>query len=520
MKLFLDKRNSYKWSNSMNICFHGYFIYENKYYSSESALEFLNNNRELNLLLKALPQFNGVYSFIVENDDYCFFAVDRLRGLPLLYYLNNDELFVGDDVDGLMASFENKSVDKTSVKELLSTGTYVSGRYTLIKNVYQVEPSSICVFEKKSSSITTEHYYKTQHTNFLIDDIVVKESFFKAYSDTGNCMITALHNRTAVIPLSGGADSRMILKMLSDKGYRNVVCFTYGKKGNRESNISELIAKKYGYKWIFVEYSPKMWKSVRKSAESREYKRFSNKLVSAPHFQDFLAVKYLKENKLIPNDSVFIPGHSGDIPNGNHIARVYLNETVTKKDCLESMLDFTYLSRPKEVVKRLLETHPIPEDGTPQDFSDVEEWFDTSERQSKYIVNSVRVYEFFGYEWLIPLWDNYQLEFWSHIDLHTRYKRRLYYKLVNDQDISTNDIRKRDSFFSRIRRLPLINNFARRTNKILNWWKSPLMMEHMFPFFTYLKACLIEKPTFTVSKMFANEVAKEVTKKYEKKHIK
>lgn len=47
-------------------------------------------------------------------------------------------------------------------------------------------------------------------------------------------------------------------------------------------------------------------------------------------------------------------------------------------------------------------------------------------RQAKFIVNSLRVYEFLGYEWRIPLWDSELMNFWSKVPLKYRIKKELY----------------------------------------------------------------------------------------------
>jgi asparagine synthase (glutamine-hydrolysing) len=58
-----------------------------------------------------------------------------------------------------------------------------------------------------------------------------------------------------VVPLSGGLDSRIIVAMLKRLGVEDVICFTYGKKGNREAEISRQVAEALGYRWYFVEYT-------------------------------------------------------------------------------------------------------------------------------------------------------------------------------------------------------------------------------------------------------------------------
>ena len=56
------------------------------------------------------------------------------------------------------------------------------------------------------------------------------------------------------------------------------------------------------------------------------------------------------------------------------------------------------------------------------------EYWDFQERQAKFIVNSVRVYEFFGYSWRLPLWDNELIEYFKKIPLSYRMNTNLYRK--------------------------------------------------------------------------------------------
>ena len=51
---------------------------------------------------------------------------------------------------------------------------------------------------------------------------------------------------------------------------------------------------------------------------------------------------------------------------------------------------------------------------TPEDAQDAFEVWDWQERQAKWIVNSVRNYEFYGYEWRMPLWYNEIMDYWPH----------------------------------------------------------------------------------------------------------
>ena len=77
--------------------------------------------------------------------------------------------------------------------------------------------------------------------------------------------------------------------------------------------ISKQVAELLGYRWLFVGYSKGNCIGFQ-SKEMREFRRYAANLASSAHIQDFFAVKKLQEDRLIPENAVFIPGHSGVIP--------------------------------------------------------------------------------------------------------------------------------------------------------------------------------------------------------------
>ena len=64
------------------------------------------------------------------------------------------------------------------------------------------------------------------------------------------------------------------------------------------------------------------------------------------------------------------------------------------------------------------------------------EYWEWQERQSKYIVNSVRSYEYFEYEWRLPLWRRPLVDFWMRVSLADKQNQSLYiqYLLSHDPD--------------------------------------------------------------------------------------
>ena len=248
-------------------------------------------------------------------------------------------------------------------------------------------------------------------------------------------------DRQIVIPLSGGYDSRLIGHSLRELGARNVLCYTYGLSGNWESGISRELAQHLGFDWVMVPYSHRQWRAVGESAAFKRYFMEAGHFASVAHIQDWPAVQaLLAQNKLSP-DAVFVPGHSGDFLAGSHVPRAYADRArITRGELLQSLFDAHYslwdwpndaASEMRRIFANRIERVIGPlTDGTAEQAADAFECWDCQERQAKFIVNSVRAYEFFGFEWRLPLFDAELMDFWSRIPLEGRLRRRLYFEFV------------------------------------------------------------------------------------------
>ena len=62
------------------------------------------------------------------------------------------------------------------------------------------------------------------------------------------------------------------------------------------------------------------------------------------------------------------------------------------------------------------------------------EFSEFKNRQTKYVITVQRVYEFFGYEWRLPLWDKEYLDYWEKIHKCHKFKRSLFVNLMHDLD--------------------------------------------------------------------------------------
>ena len=55
-------------------------------------------------------------------------------------------------------------------------------------------------------------------------------------------------------------------------------------------------------------------------------------------------------------------------------------------------------------------------------------------RQSKYVVKKQKVYEFYGYEWRMPFWDDQYLKFWQKVPLKYKLNQKLYKDMLKNNN--------------------------------------------------------------------------------------
>ena len=341
-----------------------------------------------NSLKKVLDGYD-FYLAKYEVEDKTIVITDHVCSIPGFYTLNGD-VFINWEIDAIDCPINNNEI-----KKLYNCSGFSLASNTLNKSIKTFLPNKRYEISSSKTSITNIEnddffeYQATENPNAieLIDD---------KFQEIIKVIVSRLPlNEKILIPLSGGYDSRIIAYYLSKfVSKERIIAFTYGQKDNKEAQKSEYVAKSLGIKWVFVEYTDKLISKHRLSFE--EYMSSNLRIRSLLHFQDFFAVKQLIEDKYISDNTVVMPGHSGDFLFGSHVKSfkdISLSDIVKKhfRECDIS-------DRKKEQIKSTLsEEYEI---NTLKAFL----YFNLNERQSKYIINSVRTYEYFGLKWSIPFW--------------------------------------------------------------------------------------------------------------------
>ena len=287
----INSNKGFKWYKDGKIFVKGFlFDKKNNLYINEKIIEYfegINNKKDFE---NKINDANGLYSIVIKQDNILFIAVDRIRMFPLFYSQNNNKIIISDDVETIKNEYCFNEINLNNASEFIATG-YVTGKNTLINNIYQVQAGEIICFD--NFNIDNKFYYK-YITNKVRSESYneLKNKLITIFENTFKRFISSLNNRTVVIPLSGGYDSRLIAVMLKKMGYDNVICYTYGRKNNIEIPISKKVAEKLGYKWIYIEYNEKLIDNYLIDNEFIKYYKYSANYTSMFFMQEYFAVKY------------------------------------------------------------------------------------------------------------------------------------------------------------------------------------------------------------------------------------
>jgi len=395
-----------------------------------------------------MGSLNGFFSTILDLDDATFLAVDRVRSIPLFYSITDRKIILSDDARLIHKEIGGGNASRLAASEFLCAG-YVTGNETLIDEIKQVCPGEVIRVDKSNAQTdANRHRYFVHRPSNDPDagDEKTKSELLDGLNVTVGSIFSRLkavsRGRTIVVPLSGGYDSRLVVTALRDLDCDNVIAFSYGRDGNRESRISRRIARELGYDWFFVPYSTDKWEKWGASSQFKSFLDSSHNLCSVPHVQDWPAIWELKEQGVIDGNSVLVPGLAGDFVSGANFPKPLLNQksAITDRDILAYIVNRRFglwgadrlLPATRADIERKLSAS-LRIGGTytlPAACAIYESW-EWGERQAKFLANSVRGYDFWGLDWWLPYWDKQFIGFWSNVPFELKKNRKLYKSYIN-----------------------------------------------------------------------------------------
>lgn len=388
-------------------------------------------------LPELLKQLNGFFSIVLHYRQNYWLISDRLRSRPLFYRYQDRAWQISDNAYVLLK--DSDSVDPLSAEEFLHCG-YVTGAATLIQHIAQVEAAQyLCLSEAspEPDQGCYDLFWPENPDTSVFSHQEYCEKLDVALTAAIKRLIQVANGRTILVPLSGGYDSRALALYLKKSGYAKVECFTFGKADSFEVKTACSVAAALNFKLHRVTYQVSDWLQLKHCTTFARYKQQIHNLVSVPNIQVYPALQKLLAQGIITPDTIVVPGHTGDFVSGGHIPR--LKQRSTCSDVTNAIWQRHYdLNRkPPSVAlqaKLLQQVSGLwqPDAGANSAISCAEAW-NYRERQTKFIVNSNRYYDFWQLDWWMPLWDWQFVKVWQQVPLSLRRNKGLWIDFVNQQ---------------------------------------------------------------------------------------
>jgi asparagine synthase (glutamine-hydrolysing) len=437
--LLVHNSGGFSWEKSEKLFVKGYLSDRNgRFYENKQLLEYFSEIQSFSDLEERVRYANGCFSVIFWDKEELYAASDPIRAFPVFYKSVDGEWLVSDEPYRLVNNSDPNLINEAAWTEFMATG-FVTGNETLINGIRQIQAGELVQFKKNEVKRKFYYTYRTPVTSNA-DYIQLRNEGIRVFNSTFKRFIDSLKDRTVVVPLSGGFDSRLIAVMLKKFGYTKVVCITYGRPDNPEIKVSKKVADILGFKWICIEHSDELINGFIEDPYFRRFYPYSSNFVSMFYLQEYFALRQLKDKKLIPDDSIFVPGHTGDFVGGRHLNKyVNLLESESNSEIAERIFFFLYNylrphGRNKDLILERIEKN-LEEKFTGEHdlaYSIQEDW-EYKEKLAKFIANSASTYTFFGYGFRLPYWDKELVDFFRTLPLHMKINKFLYDDILSNE---------------------------------------------------------------------------------------
>lgn len=435
VKILLTK---YQWYNNENTWVTGFIRIGGMLLVKEELLKYFSAADSFPKFETILKSANGQFSVVINSPGGILAASDRMRNYPLFYSMVDYQYIISDDCYYL-AGIQSETRFNPDAVNCFLAGGFVINNLTLINNVYQVEAGGYIII---SDSHKKGYYHDSCLEPTLSKDFYLWVNELEILIDkVFGCYLKSLNNKFIAIPLSGGYDSRLIAAMCAKFHPENVLCYTYGIKNNEEVAPAREAAKRLGIKWINIVYDEELIRDFLDKEVFKEYYPYVSELSGMFFMQEYFAVKHLKEEGLIPGDCVFIPGFSGDMIAGSHLSpamNIFTYGDQIARMIFKEFFKLVNLDREdKSKVIELLRGKIGP--GKLSAWKAIES-FDMKERQAKFVVNSAKVYKYFGYDYIIPFWDKEFIDFFASVPFNLKLNKKLYDFILTKKIFPEKDI--------------------------------------------------------------------------------
>ncbi|WP_297098198.1 hypothetical protein [uncultured Draconibacterium sp.] len=425
--LYLKK---YSWTTEKNVSVTGFAWLGEEYFDGQDfAAQTQKHTANFRQFKDFISRLNGQFSIVVNNENETWGTCCHTWSFPLFYKIDKDNFFISDQPEKLQQIKADEEIDAFASSYFLQFGV-TPFQQTLHKTIAQIQPGEIIRFKNNSEEINSDFAFQLQQkpiaertTKYIATHFrTVFEKYYKQ-----------IKNKQILLPLTRGYDSRLLACLLAEFGHKNVLCATWGRKNNSEKQTAQKVAEKLGFKYRFIEYNEELINNFKSDPTFTNYANYAGHYSSMPYLQDYFSIKLLKEQKLIDENTVALPGHPGDFLRGAHLNNSILNLEVSELGtALIKTLGTSLPAKPefKATLQEILEENLLKQKNISP--AEAYEFWDLQERQCKFISNSNQVYSFFGVDVLMPLFDKESPQFFAGINARNKNREQLYNQTLED----------------------------------------------------------------------------------------
>lgn len=199
----------------------------------------------------------GMFAIVIIDQDKILLARDKFGIKPLYYCQLNAKLVFGSEIKSLLQYPEVPAeLDLTSLEELMVFGYTFSEERTLLKEIYQVPPGSVVLFE--GNGISKQRYYEMPTPFYLSErERTACSSATRGYEESVHELTDILFRTFKLlhehgdsekgIYLSGGVDSTLMAVLSQEILEGPTKTYTlYDSEDAPDFNYSRKVAKAIG----------------------------------------------------------------------------------------------------------------------------------------------------------------------------------------------------------------------------------------------------------------------------------
>lgn len=424
-RLLEDGRTCLLWAR-------GYFFDSSgRMWLDDEIVDWLATQLGANQLSELVPGMNGCFSIVVvwRETREVEVGIDRFGTIPIYYHIDDSHFIISDGFWEIAKRLSSTEYDPDAVLSMVLLG-YVAGYRTLLRGIAELPQAATHRFLLADSvpKLSSRQYWMLSHRHGpqkrpevwregLAETFdVVLDRYARAISDRG---------WEPYVPLSGGKDSRLLVGMLTRKNIP-VQAFSYGLAGNAETRCASRVADTLGVPFRFVPVNGPSCLSLSLMREMTRRVGMQARLTAGLGGQ--LSLSAFSEQ------SVYIPGHTGDFVTGGHLRRGVLlirSESQATRHIIDihslPVLDEMAAALFPRIWDAATKKRAIL-DGWSFDADDpvgsIDRW-DGQNRQRRLILTELRTYEEFGH-WILPFYDYELFDFFAQVPLGLRYQQYLY----------------------------------------------------------------------------------------------